>query len=340
MPSIIALVALLAASLSYGAEAPRAHKIPKKVDPKALPYLGPGADKLSAEDYERVYRNYIQTSVLLGYPFLKEKAEPCDQALSTIFRGAGMFGYPVPPEAQQIQKSEKVMGGNRVETYELGGFLLQLARNAKTKAPEKLVLVNSGSAKATRRLSQLVKHELLSLEKDPVTGLEKVKGVPVGYRSPFLTSEGQGLFVKILRFNGKVEGCRPLDFLDNAWTSGFDLSDARCTELQTEAEMVWGEKMSPDAFAKKETERMKKTALDAALKRGTKEAEAKALIEKHFKPPFTNEINVVGNAMRNLAQCNLLALGRAGGKRAPGAPAEGGASGSGSKPGTGAGSAQ
>lgn|GEM_PF-5040319 len=278
----------------------------------AVPYLGPGSDKLSPEEYERVYKNYIQTSVLLGYPFLKESLPACDQALSTIFRSAGLFGYPVPPDAQRVQRSTKNIGAQKVETFESAGVIIQVARSAKTGGLEKLVLVNSASTNATRRLSGFAKSELLSLEKDPVTGLEKVRGIPVGFPHPFLGSEGQGLFVKVLQFNGKLEGCQPLDFVDNSWVGGFDLTDARCTELQASAEKVWNEQLSPDDFSKAELKRMKDIALKSALAKGTKEPEAGALIEKHFQPPFTNEINVVGSAMRNLAQCNLLALGRAG----------------------------
>ncbi|HEY8280823.1 MAG TPA: hypothetical protein VIH99_14425 [Bdellovibrionota bacterium] len=274
---------------------------------KAVPYLGPGADKLSAADYERVYKNYIQTSILLDYPFFKEKASPCDQALRSIFRGAGMFSYPVPADAQQVQRSTK----NRVETYELAGVIVQVARN-KSNGLEKLVLVNSASPKATRRLSGFAKKELLVLDRDPVTGLERVHGIPVGYPHPFLTSDGQGLYVKVLKFNGKTEGCEPLDFQDNAWVGGFDLSESRCSELQQDAQKVWNEQLSPEDFSDHELQRMKEQALKAALAKGTKESEAKALVEKHFTRPLTSEINVVGSAMRNLAQCNLLALGKAG----------------------------
>jgi len=285
----------------------------------AIPYLGPGSDKLSAEEYERVYKTYIQSSVLLGYPFLKEGASPCDQALSTIFRSSGMFGYPVPGDAEQVKRSVKKMGANKVETFETAGVIIQVARNAKTNALERLLLVNSSSTKASRRLSGFAKNELLSLEKDPITGLEKVRGLPVGFPHPFLTNEGQGLFVKVLKFNGKLEGCQPVDFQDNAWAAGFDLSEARCDGLQTDAAKVWDAQLSPEDFSQNELKRMKEIALKAAIAKGTKESEALALIEKHFQPPFTSEINVVGSAMRNLAQCNLLALGRAGKPRASGA---------------------
>lgn len=291
---------------------------PKKgraTEEQAIPYLGPGSDSLSAGEYERVYKNYIQTSVLLGYPFFKEQPAACDQALTAIFRGAGFLAYPVPADAQQLKRATKTIKGQKVETYEGAGILIQVARNS-AGAPASLILVNTSSVKAMRRLAGFAKSELLALEKDPVTGLEKVRGIPVGFPHPFLTADGQGLFVKELRFNGKVDGCQPLGFQDNTWVAGFDLSESRCAELQGEAEKVWKEELAPADFAERELKRMRDAALKAAMAKGTKEAEAKGLVEKHFQPPFTNEINVVGSAMRNLAQCNLLALGRAG-KAAP-----------------------
>ena len=104
-----------------------------KKEARSIPYLGPGADKLSPEEYEKIYKNYIQTSVLLGYPFSKEKAAPCDQALSSLFRSAGMFGYPVPVDAQQVQRSVKTSAGRKVETYEMAGLIVQVAREAKSQ---------------------------------------------------------------------------------------------------------------------------------------------------------------------------------------------------------------
>jgi len=332
---ILLYAAAADSAVSYGADAKK--QTAKNSEESAIPYLGPGSDKLSPEEYERVYKTYIQTSVLLGYPFLKESAPACEQALHAIFRGAGLFSYPVPKDSS-VRQFTKTMSGFKVETFESAGVLVQVARNPKTGALVSLLLVNSASTKATRRLSGFAKNELLRLEKDPVTGLEKVRGIPVGFPHPFLTKEGQGLFVKSLKFNGKLEGCEPLDFVDNAWVGGFDLNEARCSELQVDAEKVWHEQLSPDEFSRNEVKRMKDLAMKSALAKGTKEEEARALVDKHFQPPFTNEINVVGSAMRNLAQCNLLALGRAGKARSSGASkSEGTEPG---VPGSGAGSAK
>lgn len=275
---------------------------------KTLPYLGPGSDKLSKQEYERIYKNYIQTSVLLGYPFLEGAPQACDQALGAVFRQAGFFAYPVPAEAPQVSRSVKTITGKKVESYELGGMLVQVVRDS-SGALERLVWINSGAPKATRRLSQTIKKEILTLEKDPITGLERVKGLPVGYPNPFLNAAGQGLFVKILKFNGKKEGCQPLEFFDNAWNGGFELDNTRCVDLNSDAQRVWSEAISPAEFRDRELNRMKDRALKNAMAQGVKEEEAKKLVAKHFVPPYTNEINVVGSAMRNLAQCNMLSLG-------------------------------
>lgn len=288
-----------------------------------IPYLGPGAEKLSAEEYERIYKNYIQTSVLLGYPFLEARSEPCDHALNAIFRQVGMFGYPVPKEAQQVSRAVRKVEKSKVETYEMAGVLVQVVRDAASGVLDRLVLVNSSSPKASRRLSQIVKKDVLSLEKDPITGLERVKGIPVGYPHPYLSAEGQGLFVKILEFNRKGEGCFPTAFFDNSWIGGFDLDKARCSELQADVEQVWNEKLAPSVFAERELRRWKEKSYKNALARGVKPEEARAIVEKHYSAPLTNEVNVVGSAMRNLAQCNLLALGRTGERRNQGGASPG-----------------
>ncbi len=307
---------------------------PLEAAEKAIPYLGPGADKLSKEEYERIYKNYIQTSVLLGYSFLEGSLEPCDQALATIFRQAGFFGYPVPADAQGVQRKVRVdaKAGESIETYELGGMLLQLSRRRDTNSPTRLLWINSGSTKASRRLAVTAKKETLTLEKDKITGLERVKGIPVGFPHPYLNKMGQGLLVKILRFNGQ-KACQPLEFSDNAWNNGFDLSSDRCRELQNEAVLVWTEKMQPSEFKERELTRMKEKTYRNILAQGVKEAEAKRLVDKHFVPPVTNEINIVGTAMRNLAQCNLMAMGEKARATAP----SGGEAGkpSGSTPGSG-----
>ncbi|MCO5143468.1 MAG: hypothetical protein M9962_10305 [Oligoflexia bacterium] len=282
-------------------------KIVFAADP--LPYLGPGADKLSLQEYEKIYKNYIQTSILLGYPFLKEKKQACESALYTIFRQAGFFGYPVPSVAQQIQRSVSTIDKKRVESYWMGGIIIQLVRSSTTKEVERLVLVNSSSPKATSLLLQKVKKEILQLEKDPKTGLERVKGVPVGYPHPFLSADGQGIFVRILSLKGKGDSCEPIEFFDNSWVGGFDINNENCVQLQSDADQVWAGKLETKEFKERQLKRMKEIAKKNALDKGVKAEEADKLIEKHFIHPYTSEINVVGGAMRSLAQCNLLSFG-------------------------------
>lgn len=308
-----------------------------KAEKKALPYLGPGAEKLSAEEYQRIYKNYIQTSILLGYSVMEAPATACEQSLKAIFRGVGMYSYPVPKEAEQIRRTTREVKSSKAETYELSGVIVQVVRDAKTNALDNLILVNSSSPKAIRKLSQIVRTEILSVEKDPVTGLERVKGVPVGFPHPLLSKEGQGLFVQVLKFNKSVDHCEPLSFVDNTWVAGFDLSEPRCTQLQTEVMQVWQEKLSPDDLSARELTRMKDIALKNAIAQGTKESDAKKIIEQQFVAPFTSPVNIVGSAMRNLAQCNLLALGRGAGAKSG---AAGSVSGNEGDAGKGAGSAK
>lgn len=291
---------------------------------KVLPYLGPGSEKLSAEEYKRIYKNYIQTSILLGYSIADEPAKACEQSLNTIFRQVGMYSYPVPTEAEQIRRSLKQIKSSKAETYELSGVIVQVVRDAKSNALDYVILVNSSSPKAIRKLSQIVRNDIMSLEKDPITGLERVKGVPVGFPHPLLSAEGQGLYVKILKYNKSLDHCEPQNFIDNTWVASFDLSEARCTQLQTDVMQVWREKMSPDELSSRELARMKEMALKNAVAQGSHPEDAKKIIEKQFTAPFTNPVNIVGSAMRNLAQCNLLALGRGAGAKSGAAGSVGG----------------
>jgi hypothetical protein len=320
MPTL--LILFLAFSFSHPPRAEAAEKPAPKTE-KALPYLGPGADKLSKEEYEKIYKNYIQTSILLGYPLLRESPEACAQALTATFRQAGMFGYPVPGDASQVRRSSRKAGGSTVENYELGGVLLQLQINSATNAPERLFWINSGSPKATRRLADIAKTEALTLEKDKITGLERVKRIPVGFPHALLGNEGQGLQVRIIKFNGKKDGCEPEEISDNAWSGGYELDDARCGALQDDVQKVWDGSFSTGQFYERELKRMKELAVKDSVARGTKPEEARRLVDKHFVPPFAAEVNVVGTAMRNLAQCNLFALGHNGVRKLRPAPAGG-----------------
>ena len=284
--------------------------------PTSIPYLGPGTDVMSKEEYQRVYKNYIQLSALLGYPFLEGNGPACDHDLRSIFRQSGFFGYPVPADAEEVKKAKFSSGSYFVESYELGGISIQVLRDGKTKALDRLILVNAITPKAKRKLSQLLRKEILSLDRDTRTGLEKVAGLPVGFPHPLLTQESQGLYVKILKFNGKLDGCAPLAYLDNTWVGGFNITDTGCHELQDAVEQVWTGHLTAKNFAASEVQKMRDHAMKQAMSHGISEAEAAKIVAKNIVEPFTADVNVIGNAMRNLAQCNSLALGS--GKKSPG----------------------
>jgi hypothetical protein len=271
-------------------------------------FLGPGASSMSPEEYKRTYSNYIKATLLMGYPLLGEALPPCGQALNELFRQMGFHGYPVPADAQGVRRSSGQANQKKIEVYESGGQLVQLVRE-RDDSLVSLFWINSSSPKASRRLWGFARNEILTLERNSKTGLEQVRGTPVGYPHPFLTNDGQGLWVRELRFKGKKENCLPMQFSDNAWAGGFQLDRSLCTELQGRAVKAWKEEITSEEFAQLHLQSLKSLALANARSRGVKEAEANAIIEKTFQPPFTNRINLVGSAMRSLQQCNALALG-------------------------------
>ena len=311
------LFALFASTNSYGADA-------------AVPYLGPGTDKLPPEQYVKTYRDYIQESILLGYPFLKEMGAPCDHALQAIFRQVGMYSYPVPNDAPEVKRKSFKQSGKTIELYSLGGVVVQVVRTAKNNALEHLLLANATTTKSRARVLRVAEKNILTLTRDHATGLEKLSGVPVGYPHHYLTTSSQGLYVRILKFNGRVDSCRPVQFFDNSWTGGFSLNEERCGTLQTDVENVWLGKLAPQDFSDRAMAAMREDAVKNAKKNGATDAEAEKAVSESFKPPFTNTVNIVGLAMRNLAQCNQLALT---------APAKSGKDGDGAE-GKGAGSAK
>lgn len=272
----------------------------------SVPYLGPGTDQLTPEQYKKTYRDYIQESVLLGYPFLKEAGAPCDHALRAIFRQVGMFSYPVPADAPEVRRKSFKSGTNVVELYSLGGVVIQVVR--KNQALQHLLLANATTTKSRTRVLRAAERSLLRLTRDKATGLERLSGVPVGYPHHFLTADSQGLYVRILTFNGRVDSCRPVAFTDNSWIGGFSLDEQRCGALQADVENVWLGKLAPQEFSHRALEAMKLDARRSAKKNGATDQEADEAITRNFAPPFTNTVNIVGLAMRNLAQCNQLAL--------------------------------
>ncbi len=282
---------------------------------KALPYLGPGADRMSPEEYQKVYKDYIQQSITLGYPFVEGAKSPCEQSLTAIFRQVGMFGYPVPAKAQQIQRAKKQLQGFQVELYEMAGVTIQLLREAKSGALDRLVLVNSTSTKASHALSQIAKFNILSVEKDKRTGLERLKGLPVGYPHPFLDTSAQGLYVRELKFNKSLDHCAPIAYTDNSWVGGFNLTDSICEETEKDVQGVWNNVIPPHTFADRERERMKVQMKKNAQSMGYTGETVDAMIARNFIEPYSNDVTVVGSAMKNIAECHQLAIGTSGQKK-------------------------
>lgn len=281
---------------------------PTKSD-TTVPYLGPGADKMNPQEYQRVYKDYIQQTIQLGFPLVHGAKNSCDQALQAIFRQVGMFAYPVPAEAQGIQRTVKTIAPYSMELYEMAGITLQLLRDQKSGALDRIVLVNSASTKASRTLSPIARAKILFVEKDKKTGLERLSGLPIGYPHPFLDPGSQGLFVRELRFNKSLDACAPIAYTDNSWVGGANLSDTICVNTESDVKGVWEGKLSPHDFADKERARMKEAMRKNAIDMGASAKDADAMIARQFVEPLSSDINVVGSAMKNLAQCHQLAIG-------------------------------
>lgn len=304
---------------------------PKRAEP--LPYLGPGSDTMSPEEYRRVYKEYIQQTILLGFPIVEGSAQPCEQAVRTLFRQAGLFNYPVPGDAQKILKVQKQIGDRFIEFYQASGASIQLVRDSN-RALERLIYLNTSAPKAARRIEELGKSQVLNLVRDSRTGLEKVQSLPVGYPHPFLDPEGQGIYVKEIRFNKSLRACAPVEYQDNTWTAGYSLSEERCTATQKDADAVWVGKLEPGAFAERERDRMRKAAVKGAMQNGLKQDQAEAYVSKAFQGPFGSDVNIVGTAMRNLTQCSLLAMGGAKALVPQGNPGQGAPAGQGTSSGS------
>lgn len=281
---------------------------------KAMPFLGPGSDVMTPDEYQKAYRDYIQQTIYYGYPFFEGMAQPCDQAMSAIFRQAGMYTYPVPQDAQHVERIMKKVSPSKMEIYQLGGVLIQVLRDEKSDALDRLVFINTRSVKAGKQILFLAKNAPLDLDRDARTGLEKIKNVPVGYPHPYLDPEGQGVFVRELRFNKSKLSCAPLEYKDNSWNAGFKLNESRCADTQKEVQMVWDKAISPHELAENERKRMKDEAVKSAMQKGVSRADAEAKANKYITEPFASDINIVGGVMRNLAQCNLLSMGGSGAK--------------------------
>jgi hypothetical protein len=298
--------------------------------PVRLPYLGPGSDKLSPEEYVRTYSQYLKESILMGFPPRTCVENSCELGLAHLFSSSGLFTYPLPPGADI--KAWKHAEGIR-ECYESGGTLAQVVRE-KGGAPLRAVVVFSKAPKAMRALALACRDRDLTVERHEATGLERVAGVPVGYPHPLLCPESQGLIVKRLELSGDRKDCRPMAFEDNSWSSQLRLSEASCAAGIEDLQLALQRKISPGEMAKRERERQKSRIVAVVQSKGASAKEAEAIWKKNYTGPIAHEVTLVGQAMRNIENCNQYQIGQVKlGAGAPGQsePAAGQKSGTGSE---------
>lgn len=272
---------------------------------KTLPYLGPGTDLLSPEEYIRVYSQYIRESIRWGFEPNKCEESSCERSLNYLFRSSGLFSYPVPSGADVYTwiHPKKIR-----ECYASGGVVAQIERES-TGALKKVFLVYSRSPRAAKRLKKVCKDKVLRLDRNPKTSLERVADIPVGYPHPLLCSGSQGLFVRELIYNRSSHSCVPMEYRDNSWNASHTLSLKRCSDTKDDFARAWSKNISPRDFAKKERIRQHNRLLRLAVKNGMSEQKAIEAVKKYFVPPIDNELVYTGMAMRNIEACNRLGIG-------------------------------
>ena len=292
-----------------------------KPDLAAVPYLGPGADKLSKDEYLRVYSQYIKESIRMGFPPRTCVEGPCEQGIAHLFSAAGLFTYPLPSGADV--KSWKNSEGT-LECYESGGTVAQVQRESG-KALLRALAVHSKSPQAAQSVARACKEGPLKLERDGATGLERLAGIPVGYPHPLLCPESQGLIVRRLDFSGDRTGCRPTGFDDNSWVSQLRLSEESCGATLSDLQQTLSRKIAPTEFAKRERERQRARMRASVKANGGNAADADALWKRYYGGPIGHDVTMVGQAMRNVENCNQFQIGQtasapAGGKTGAGGP--------------------
>lgn len=303
------LTGALALAFAFASPAPAAEtKSGKKAgtEKEALPFLGPGADKLSKDEYLRVYSQYIKESILMGFPPKICAESPCEQGLAQLFSGAGLFTYPIPSGGDV--KTWKHSAG-LLECYESGGTVAQVEREAGGALVRALAVL-SKSPKAVAKVARACRQGPLQLERDAATGLERLAGVPVGYPHPLLCPESQGLIVRRLDFNKDRNACRPTNFQDNSWVSQLRLSNESCAATIADLKLALTKKIPPAEFAKRERERQRARVVGVVRERGGDAAAADAAWKEYYAGPVTHDVTMVGIAMRNVENCNQFHLGQ------------------------------
>lgn len=292
----------MAASANPGPSAAAPNGAPGKT---LLPYLGPGADKLSPEEYVKTYKDYIREAIQYGFPPDRCQGNRCDQGLDFMFRTAGLYAYPLP--AGSDVKAWRHPEGIR-ECYESGGTVAQVERQ-KNGTLKSAVVVHARTPKAITKIGRACREQTLELNKDPKTGLERVAGVPAGYPHPYLCVESQGIVLRKLNFNlSQASDCHPVDFADNAWERQLRLSEGSCTETQSDLKQAWGGKISPNEFANRERARRKARVQEVVSANGGSAKDVERMLTQYYSGPIDHDLTLVGGAMRNLEYCNQLGL--------------------------------
>lgn len=268
-----------------------------------IPYLGPGADKMAPDAYQKHYGDYIKEAISMGFPPSKCDDGACDQSIQQLFRKSGLFDYPVPGAAQV-----KSFKNRALECYMVGGVLAQVTRNRNRQLLHAIV-VFSRSPKAMPTLWRACKEAPMRVQSAQKSGLEKLAGIPVGYPHPYLCGSSQGLYVRQLSFVQEGGDCRAVSYRDNSWANGNDVDEQMCRDIQQDVEYVWQEKLKPHEFVKRERQRTRRRLRARAIAQGATRGDANLLIRKLYAGPLDHDFTYVGIAMRNLEACNRFVVG-------------------------------
>lgn len=300
---------LLAGTFGLGAEKKFKRPPPKGSAQAAiargeLTYLGPGADVLSPEQYQKRYGDYIKEAIRVGFPPEKCEEGACELSIKELFRKSGLYDYPLPGTAGDV----KVWKNAVRECYRSGGAIAQVNRDGAKKLTFATVIF-SKSPKAMPSLWRACQQTTLRVLSDAETGLEKLAGIPVGYPHPYLCAASQGLFIRSLNFADDRSVCRPVSFRDNAWSGGKNVSEDLCFATQQDVEYVWQNKLKPNDFVMRERKRTRERMRAKAKAHGTSRQEADQMFRTLYQGPLDNDFTYVGVAMRNLESCNQYIIG-------------------------------
>lgn len=262
------------------------------------------SEGISLKEVRQAYAKYLRQSALLGITAKECEKANCESSLNTLFRASGLYGYPVPADADVLQHRQKKM-----ECYRTGGVLAQVIRQKKGGALQKATIIQSRSPKAMKQLVQLCKKGPLELSREKDTGLERIAGLPIGAAGADFCREAQGLFVQVLNFNNSRTNCRSLDFLDNAWVGGLEINESRCRQTRADLDLTLKEKMEPFEFANKERKRQFDQLVKKAQEQGYSKKKAEQAVREMFSSKTSDDVMMVGAALRNIEACNLVNLG-------------------------------